>query len=202
MTQKHTRRPGTEPPGCSRWLIWGLLAALVYLAFRPFWAPGPEGVPVPYSQFRQEVMAGNVLEVTVRGQQILGTLREPVKRAEEADTIRITEFATTLPAFGDEALLPLLLEHGAEVEVIPEGDTAWLQVFLIGFLPFLLLGGILYMSMRRSAGAAQSFFSMGQSGARKYEREESATTFDDVAGAAGAKKELQEVVEFLGSSLT
>jgi cell division protease FtsH len=197
-TQKKGRGPpSTQPPGCSNWLLWGVMAALIYMLLRPFWAAGPVGDPMAYSHFRQEVAAGNVVEVTIRGQGITGTLKEPVEVVEEADTTLVTEFLTNLPAFGDDTLLPLLLEQNVAVEVIPEGDTAWVQLFLIGFLPFLLLGAILYLSMRRSAGAAQSLFSMGRSGARKYQREKSATTFDDVAGAAGAKKELQEVVEFL-----
>ena len=196
--QRPQKRPRPEPPpGCARGAIWGVLAVLIYLALRMFWAAEPEGASVSYSRFRQEVAEDNVLEVTIRGQAVVGTLKEPIEVVEDADTVSVTDFHTTLPAFGDEALLSLLLERDVAVEVVPEEDTAWLQLFLILFLPFVLLGTILYMSMQRSAGAAQSFFSMGRSGARKYQREKSATTFDDVAGAGGAKKELQEVVEFL-----
>jgi cell division protease FtsH len=173
------------------------LATLVYLALRPLWAPGREGTPVSYSQLRQEIGSDNVVDVTMQGRDVSGTLREPIPQVQGSDTVLVTRFLSTLPALGDDALLPLLLEHDVEVDVVPEEDAAWIQLLVIGFLPFLLLGGILYLSMKRSAGAAQSLFSVGRSGARKYRREESATTFDDVAGAAGAKKELQEVVGFL-----
>lgn len=197
MPEKSAPRRGAEPPGSSRWLVWALLATLSYLALRPFWAPGPEGTPVSYSQLRQEIASDNVLGVTMQGRDITGTLREPIPQVQGGETVLVTRFLSTVPALGDDALLPLLLERDVEVDVVLEEDAAWIQLLVIGVLPFLLLGGILYVSMKRSAGAAQSLLSVGRSGARKYRREESATTFEDVAGAAGAKKELQEVVEFL-----
>jgi len=197
MPEKSSPRRGAEPPGSSRWLVWALLATLSYLALRPFWAPGPEGTPVSYSQLRQEIASDNVLDVTMQGRDIRGTLREPIPQVQGGDTVLVTRFLSTVPALGDDALLPLLLERDVQVDVVLEEDAAWIQLLVIGVLPFLLLGGVLYVSMKRSAGAAQSLLSVGRSGARKYRREESATTFEDVAGAAGAKKELQEVVEFL-----
>jgi cell division protease FtsH len=63
--------------------------------------------------------------------------------------------------------------------------------------PLLLMGMFFLVFMRRMSGRLQSMLSIGQSGAKEYEREESAITFDDVAGAAGAKMELREIVAFL-----
>jgi cell division protease FtsH len=61
----------------------------------------------------------------------------------------------------------------------------------------LLLVGLLLLSMRRSGqGPGLSF---GRSRARRFVGQAQKVTFDDVAGAAEAKEELFEIVEFLKS---
>jgi cell division protease FtsH len=180
-----------------QWLVWGFLAALVYLLLQQFLNPSGEGTRIPYSRFRGQVTAGNVVDVTVQGPEVRGTLQSPIQQVESGDTTQVTDFVTFVPSFGDAGLLNLLEEHQVEVDTLPERNNSWFQLILFGLFPLLLLGGFFLMSARNSAGAAQSLFSIGRSGARKYEREDSATTFDDVAGAAGAKRELKEVVEFL-----
>jgi len=190
-------RPGAQPPGCMRFLLWGVLAAALYLLVQNLLGPGRQGDRISYTTFREQVIDENVVEVTVRGSRIQGVLQAPIQETSAGDTTRVTDFFTFLPSFGDPNLLEILEEHDVEVSTLPEPDTGWLNLLIFGVLPVAILGGIILFSMRRSAGAAQSLFSMGRSGARKYEEEDSATTFDDVAGVAGAKRELEEVVEFL-----
>lgn len=190
-------RPRSQPPGCMRFLFWGILAALIYVSLQTLLAPGTGGERITYSTFREQVAEQNVVEVTVQGSRIQGVLQSPIREIHAGDTVQVTEFFTFLPSFGDEGILDLLEENDVEVATLPEQDTGWLELLMLGVLPVAILGGIILFSMRRSAGAAQSLFSMGRSGARKYEEEESGTTFDDVAGASGAKRELREVVEFL-----
>ena len=171
--------------------------AALYLLLRSLLVPGDPGTRIPYSTFKSEVAQENVVEVTLRGSRIQGVFQAPIRRMEAQDTLTVTDFVTFIPSLGDDDLLQLLEDNRVEVSTLPEPDTGWLDLLLLGLLPVIILGGIILYSMRRSAGAAQSLFSMGRSGARKYEEESSATTFDDVAGASGAKRELQEVVEFL-----
>lgn len=189
--------PPRPQPGCMRFLFMGSLAAVLYLLLQNVLGPGGQENRIPYTTFREEVAGKNVLELTVRGSRIQGVLQAPIQRVEDGDTLQVTEFVTFLPSFGDEDLLKILGESGVEVTTLPEPETGWLSLLLMGILPVAVLGGIFLYSMRRSAGAAQSLFSIGRSGARKYEDEGSRTTFEDVAGASGAKRELQEVVEFL-----
>ncbi|HLZ32212.1 MAG TPA: ATP-dependent zinc metalloprotease FtsH [Chloroflexota bacterium] len=59
----------------------------------------------------------------------------------------------------------------------------------------LLLGGVLLVAVRRSGNGAA--FKFGRSRARRFVGEAQQVTFDDVAGAAEAKEELLEIVEFL-----
>ncbi len=68
-------------------------------------------------------------------------------------------------------------------------------------LPLVLFVGFGYFLMRRmtgGAGGGAGVFSVGKSKARMHEKgDELGITFKDVAGQAGAKQEVQEIVEFL-----
>ena len=68
-------------------------------------------------------------------------------------------------------------------------------------LPLALFIGFGYFLMRRmtgGAGGGAGVFSVGKSKARMHEKgDELGITFKDVAGQAGAKQEVQEIVEFL-----
>ena len=69
--------------------------------------------------------------------------------------------------------------------------------------PFLLIIGVWMFLMRRMGGGGSGFggggiFSVGKSRAKMYEKGgDLGITFKDVAGQAGAKQEIQEIVEFL-----
>ena len=72
---------------------------------------------------------------------------------------------------------------------------------ITNILPLALFIGFGYFLMRRmtgGAGGGAGVFSVGKSKARMHEKgDELGITFKDVAGQAGAKQEVQEIVEFL-----
>jgi len=68
---------------------------------------------------------------------------------------------------------------------------------LLGFLPLLLFGALLFFLFFRARGANNQAFSFGRSRARLFPASKPTVTFDDVAGVDEAKQELCEVVEFL-----
>jgi cell division protease FtsH len=181
------------------WLI--LLALLVPWILRLFQGGG--NTEISYSRFRQQIKDGNVEQVTIQGQKVTGTLKESiVKQVEggqlsgESRTVEFTNFVTYVPTFGDNELLPLLEQNNVDVVTKQEQSFSW-GLILLNALPFLLLIGVGYFFLRRMQSQGQNVFSMGQSRAKLYDREKERTTFDDVAGAHGAKRELQEIIEFL-----
>jgi cell division protease FtsH len=78
-----------------------------------------------------------------------------------------------------------------ETSVIPWAEVVPTLVLTV------LLGGILLVTLRRSGSGPGLGF--GRSRARRFVGQAQQVTFDDVAGAAEAKEELMEIVEFLKS---
>ena len=177
---------------------WGIILLLILLLFG--WQTYLRMVQVqqiPYTTFVEHLENSNVQEVTVQGDEIEGTLKEPAQmKGRDSGKIEYTSFVTYVPSFGDPDLLKTLREHRVEVQTLPERDGSfWTSIILL--LPFLFLIFVGYMQYKRMQGQSGGLFSIGKSQAKKYDRSQEDTTFEDVAGSQGAKTELQEVVSFL-----
>jgi cell division protease FtsH len=202
--QQPAPQPGRpRPPGGVRfwWIVIGLLL-LNWLVVSQI-PSGPDRLEVPYTLFREQVEAGNVLEVTSRGDDIQGEFRAPVTYPEpdpdqepSAESTS-TEFETTRPAFADDRLLELMIAKGVVVNANPieEGRSLLVQILLF-FGPTLLLIGLFVFLARRTGGAA-GLSGLGRSRHKRYEATQHRTTFDDVAGIDEAEEELVEIVDFL-----
>jgi cell division protease FtsH len=68
---------------------------------------------------------------------------------------------------------------------------------LNSILPTLLIIGFFIFIFRQARGAQDSVFSFGQAKSKRYTKKMSNTKFSDVAGVDEAKKELEEIVDFL-----
>ena len=81
-------------------------------------------------------------------------------------------------------------------------DNDFFGMILYNVLPFVFIIGIWIFIMRRMGGGgmggASGIFNVGKSRAKMYEKgNPTNVTFKDVAGQAGAKQEVQEIVDFL-----
>ncbi len=92
--------------------------------------------------------------------------------------------------------------EGKLKEFSNEKESNWSGI-LFSLLPIILIPVVWIFMMRRMGGGASGggggqIFSIGKSRARLFdEKNDTRTTFSDVAGLEGAKEEIQEIVEFL-----
>jgi cell division protease FtsH len=191
---------GGPPSGPSPWtiILWLLL---LFLLLGPWFASLFESktVAISYSAFRRQLEAGNVEKVTIRGEKITGQLKKPAQEeTARGKTATYKDFFTYVPSFGDPQLLGLLEAQKVNIVTEPPRNASWWTDILTAMLPILILIGLLYFLLRRGGlGGSQGIFSFVGNRARLYERRKERTTFQDVAGAHGAKIELQEIIDYL-----
>ena len=183
--------PGGQATG-AQWRRWLLPAALAAGFLALLSVPrGTPGMPLAYSRFTADVAAGTVRAVTISpAGQVTGSLAggQP--------------FTTTIPvALGGNGLAGQLAAHHVQVTATAAAASSPLLSALIGLLPLLLLGGLLYIgfrSVRRQAGGMGGgighLTSLTKAKARVIDAERPATRFTDVAGYPGVKTEIGEVV--------
>lgn len=153
-------------------------------------------VEISYSDFKERVAAGQVAEITLQDGRVYGRLR--AEQAIGRDGRKSTWFATHVPAMGDAELLPMLERAKVQVNVEAARGTG----ALIYWLPWLLLLGLLALAFWRTARIVGGGFGMGsdlqrflQSVVRTAERPQ--VSFADVAGQENAKRDVQELVDYL-----
>jgi cell division protease FtsH len=177
-----------------------LLVTVVALVLAILLLPDPYGASsapeITYSDFVALVDGGAVRRVTMRGMDVHGVLvDERTLVSTGGDTLAARELTSVVPPGASELLTSRLLERGVQLEVRPEGGVRWFDFLL--FLPLLLLLGLYFLSLFKMRGGAAGMFSFSRSGAHLYDSGREKTTFDDVAGADGAKQELREIIQFL-----
>lgn len=101
-----------------------------------------------------------------------------------------------------ESFLATLKDFGASTKNIQvvvkdtQGSDGMIS-FLSNLIPTILMIAFFIFIFRQARGAQDSVFSFGQSRAKKFNKDMSKITFANVAGVDEAKKELEEVVDFL-----
>ncbi len=101
-----------------------------------------------------------------------------------------------------ESFLKTLKDAGIDLESlnISIKDTqgsAGLINFLSNIIPTILMVAFFVFLFKQAKGAQDSVFSFGQARIKRFTKDMPKTTFADVAGVDEAKKELEEVVDFL-----
>ena len=86
--------PKNSPPSHLNWrsLLWMLVLWLVIgLVFFP--RHDPNTLEIPYSTFKQHVTQGRVAAITIKGETITGTFKEPVQPAQQEKVRAYTHFS-------------------------------------------------------------------------------------------------------------
>ncbi len=152
-----------------------------------------EAVEISYNpQFTEQLEKGNIaaVEITDR-QQVKGDFKSPVavgRRTAE-------HFTMLLPFESSDAWVSTLRVKGVDVRAREEKQS--FGVFLFGFLPYLLIFGLLIFMLRQMQQGGNRAFAFGKSKAKLLAGDTPKVTFADVAGADEAKQELEEIIDFL-----
>jgi cell division protease FtsH len=180
-----------------------LILVLFFYMWNQFFKLGtPERNAVTYSQFIEQMNAGNIKSVTIKNLQVNGEFMKEmnIQSPDGKKTLGIKMFQTFLPSFQGEDLLKRLEEKKVAVTVEPSEKGSFLWQFLIGLLPWVLIIGFWVIMMKRSQqiqGGPGGLFSFGASKAKLYDAKKSSITFEDVAGMENVKQELRETIEYL-----
>jgi cell division protease FtsH len=173
---------------------WLILAVLL----GGFWiwgvARGASQPPdVPYTTAYGWVRDGKVAEVTIKGDVVSGKLRA----AEQVQGRSTDVFVTRTP--DDKDLVPLLRDSGVVMRVeSPEPHVALQVLYML--LPWILIIGLWWWLSRRAQSmlaAGGPFGAFLRRGKRFEKPSGGSVVFDNVAGLGNAKRDLQEIVEFL-----
>ncbi len=179
---------GADAPFPRSTLLWAAAAALSLV----LWQNVYERMafePIPYSEFKSALGAGEVKRVSISETQIEGEIvRRGEGGAEERALFRTSRVE-------DPKLTEQLLTAGVEtVGVHPSG----LSQLLFGWvLPFAVMIGLWLLLTRKLAGPGAQALSFGKSRAKLVADEKTGVTFAHVEGCAEAKADLVELVDYL-----
>ncbi|MEM7471946.1 MAG: ATP-dependent zinc metalloprotease FtsH [Pseudomonadota bacterium] len=137
---------------------------------------------IAYSDFVDRVESGDVSEVTLDGERIVGVAGGQ-------------QFAVIKPEGVD--VTTVLLENNVDIKAKSQEQNG-LLAYVGTLLPFIIIIGIWIFFMNRMQGGGKGgAMGFGKSRAKLLTEKHGRVTFDDVAGIDEAKEELEEIVEFL-----
>jgi cell division protease FtsH len=141
---------------------------------------------ITYTRYMQDVQAKliNTAQISNETGQITGKL-------QNGTTYQVQGPAPSLPSDVTE-----MRQDGVAVS-FPVQSTNLLGDFLPYIFIIALGAGFLYFIGRQTKGQMSGIMSIGRSKAKTFSSDRPSTTFDDVAGYAGVKQEISEVVDFL-----
>ncbi|MEZ4415012.1 MAG: ATP-dependent zinc metalloprotease FtsH [Gemmatimonadota bacterium] len=153
------------------------------------------GALLNYTEFRAQLRAGNIHDVTIRTEprvtKASGEFRRPITR----DDREVTRFQVILAGEVTDDLLSELEAQNVVVSAEAPQEGWW--ALLIGVLPWLLFIAFWLWMFRTIQSGGNRAFQFGRSKAKMISPDTPKVTFADVAGANEAKDELEEIIEFL-----
>ena len=182
--KKNTPNKGMLP-GRGPNLAWGMLA-LLFFGLMYLFLYNSRDQNKNFSQFLDLVESGKVKAVYVEDQHVGVELKDGAR------------FETVV--IPGDSLWKSLRSNQVEMSVASPERQSWLFSLFLSLLPLLLIFLFFYFRQGQGGGGgggAGKIFSVGKSKAKMFAPNTVATTFKDVAGAAEAKEELRDIVEFL-----
>lgn len=173
-------------------LIWGLVLFLFVPAIMTWLGSAAEDLNITLSQAMQDVKDQKVSSVEIIGDQVVLDYGEQKLKFSTKETGQsFTELLTQYEI--DPATVNIKVKNGSFMDKLGG---------ILNILSFLLMALFFVMIMRQmkgggAGGMGGGMFGMGKSKAKLFAKGKQNVKFADVAGVDEAKRELEEVVDFL-----
>jgi len=168
----------------SGFFFW-MLVILMAVFLAQMFTPASKPVELKYSNFKQYIRDGRIVEIAISQEKINGTYVDDSGANKEFEVVPITDAN--------------LVEELEKYNVVFRGKVEK-HVFasiLLNFGPILLIIVIWILIARQMRSGGQQAMTFGRSRAQVITKDKVKITFDDIAGLDEVKEELQEIIEFL-----
>ncbi len=163
--------------------LWLVIGIVFFTLFSMFDKPITTQKEIMYSDFMELVNGGEIIEVTMKGNQLLGKM------------LNGKTYLSYAP--DDPGLVNVLRQKNVRIEAIPKDEGSWLMNAFVSWFPMILLLAIWIFFMRQMQGGGNKALTFGKSRAQVLDKDKNKITFKDVAGIDEAREEVEEIIEFL-----
>lgn len=143
---------------------------------------------VDISQVLSDIKAGRVDKIVIQSSKLIVTYKDGTTKLSTKEDSE--GFGTLLK---DSGIDPTMVKFS----IIDQSLSSTLGNIAGIVLPLILMAAFFYYILRSQSKGAQDIFSFGRSRAKIFAKGKQDVTFADVAGVDEAKKELEELVDFL-----
>ena len=176
--------PPPPPPKWRNWLLIGGMVLTVGLFLLPIQRSG-NVEQLDYSQLKSDLSAGQVSSVAIGPDgNISGKLTNG------------TSFTSSYPVGVQDPQFAQLLDQ-QKVQVTTQSAKTSTGSILLNLLPLAIIVLLFVWTGRAARRQLAGLGGIGRSRGKLFDTERPSTTFADVAGYEGAKREITEVVDFL-----
>jgi len=162
--------------------IWLIIGVMIILLFHLVSPPKKSDQEIIFSDFMTRLEAGDIEEVTIKGNNLEGKLRGG------------KTFKTYTAEYPE--LVEILRSKNVKIIAKPEEQNPWWHIFL-NWGPIIFLVAIWIFFMRQMQTGGNKALSFGKAKAKLVSEKTVKITFADVAGIEEAKGEVQEIIDFL-----
>ncbi len=212
MNDNQKKEPNMNMPRFNMSWLYGLVIVGIAIAmFTQGGSSSSVNIKRTYTQFQTMVMKGyaqkivvnknkDVLHMYPKKEHLRDVFNGGVKQVGQNPTVEVEIGSVEqVERFVEQARAQK--KFSGDFSYDNEQDSALLHTIFINVLPLVIIVVIWIFIMRRMSGGkggSGGIFNVGKSKAQMYEKGgELNITFKDVAGQAGAKQEMQEIVDFL-----